>query len=69
MDDTPVLIVPPGVEAGMRALVINLRNALPPAGYQRVLEIVPADQAAREPARQRWLQYKQLGFELKRNEM
>jgi DNA polymerase-3 subunit chi len=69
MDDTPVLIVPPGVEAGMRALVINLRNMLPPAGYQRVLEIVPAEETAREPARQRWLEYKQLGIELKRNEM
>ena len=69
MDDTPVLIVPPGVDAGMRPLVINLRNALRPSGYQRVLEIVPAEESAREPARQRWLEYKQLGVELKRNEM
>lgn len=69
MDDTPVLIVPPGVDAGMRPLVINLRSVLPPAGYQRVLEIVPADESAREPARKRWLEYKQLGFELKRNDM
>jgi hypothetical protein len=69
MDDTPVLIVPPGVDAGMRPLVINLRSVLPPSGYQRVLEIVPAEESAREPARQRWLEYKQLGLELKRNEM
>ncbi|MFM6989081.1 MAG: DNA polymerase III subunit chi [Arenimonas sp.] len=68
-DDTPVLIVPPGVDAGMRPLVINLRDALPPPGYQRVLEIVPAEDPAREPARRRWLEYKQLGYELKRNEM
>lgn len=67
MDDTPVLIVPPGVETGMRALVINLRTAVPPEGYQRVLEIVPADEAARKPARQRWLQYKQLGHALERH--
>lgn len=68
-DDTPVLIVPPGVDAGMRPLVINLRDSLPPPGYQRVLEIVPAEESAREPARKRWLEYKQLGFKLKRNEM
>jgi DNA polymerase-3 subunit chi len=67
--DTPVLIVPPGVETGMRPLVINLRHTLPANGYQRVLEIVPADDSAREPARQRWLEYKKLGHELKRNEM
>ena len=66
---TPVLLVPPGVEIPMRSLVINLRADLPPPGYERVLEIVPADQAARDPARKRWLEYKQLGFELKRNEM
>jgi DNA polymerase-3 subunit chi len=68
-DDTPVLLVPPGVDVGMRPLVINLRNVLPPSGYQRVLEIVPAEESAREPARKRWLEYKQLGFEMKRNEM
>lgn len=67
MDDTPVLIVPPGVAIGMRPLVINLRTAVPPEGYQRVLEIVPAEDSAREPARQRWLQYKQLGHTLERH--
>ncbi len=66
---TPVLLVPPGVETPMRGLVINLRAELPPPGYERVLEIVPADQTARAPARTRWLEYKQLGFELKRNDM
>lgn len=66
---TPVLLVPPGVETPMRGLVINLRAELPPPGYERVLEIVPADEAARAPARARWLEYKQLGFELKRNDM
>ena len=66
---TPVLLVPPGVEIPMRSLVINLRTELPPPGYERVLEIVPADESAREPARKRWLEYKKLGFELKRNDM
>ncbi len=65
---TPVLLVPPGTETPMRNLVINLRTGLPPQGYERVLEIVPADESAREPARQRWLAYKKLGHELKRHE-
>ena len=65
---TPVLIVPPGVETGMRALIINLRAELPPPGFERVLEIVPADESAREPARKRWQEYKKLGFDLKRHE-
>ena len=69
VDDTPVLLVPPGVDAGIRPLVINLRNTLPPGGYQRVLEIVPGEESARDPARKRWLEYKRLGHELKRNEM
>jgi len=67
MDDTPVLIVPPGVETGMRPLIINLRTAVPPPGYQRVLEIVPSEDSAREPARKRWLEYKQLGHALERH--
>jgi DNA polymerase III subunit chi len=66
---TPVLLVPPGVEIPMRDLVINLRTDLPPPGYSRVLEIVPSDESAREPARKRWLEYKKLGLELKRNDM
>ena len=66
---TPALLVPPGVETPMRGLVINLRAELPPPGYERVLEIVPADESARAPARARWLEYKKLGFELKRNDM
>lgn len=66
---TPVLLVPPGVETPMRSLIINLRNELPPMGFERVLEIVPAEERAREPARERWKAYKALDFELKRNEL
>ena len=66
---TPVLLVPPGAETPMRGLVINLRTELPPPGYERVLEIVPADQAARDPARKRWLEYKKLGFEVNKHDL
>lgn len=68
-DITPVLIVPPGLETPMRSLIINLRNELPPLGFERVLEIIPAEESAREPARTRWKQYKTLGFELTRHEL
>jgi DNA polymerase-3 subunit chi len=68
-DMTPVLIVPPGLETPMRSLVINLRTELPPMGFNRVLEIIPADESAREPARDRWKAYKALNYELKRNEL
>ncbi|RBL07828.1 DNA polymerase III subunit chi, partial [Xanthomonas oryzae] len=35
----------------------------------RVLEVVPADPAAREPLRERWKQYKALGLELTKYDM
>ena len=66
---TPVLLVPPGVETPMRDLVINLRATLPPEGYARVLEIVPADESARGAARQRWQDYKKLGFEVTKHDL
>ena len=66
---TPVLIVPPGLESPMRALVINLRKELPPEGYERVLEIVPADENARGTARQRWQDYKKLGHEVNKHDL
>ncbi len=66
---TPILIVPPGLETPMRSLIINLRNELPPMGFTRVLEIIPSAESAREPARNRWRQYKALGFELQRHEL
>ncbi|HAI94216.1 MAG TPA: DNA polymerase III subunit chi, partial [Xanthomonadaceae bacterium] len=35
----------------------------------RVLEVVPADPAAREPLRERWKQYKALGLDLAKHDM
>lgn len=48
------------------ALLINLDPAAPlPAGaYQRVLELVPADEASRPRLRQRWKDWKAAGAEL-----
>ena len=68
-DVTPVLIATPDVDAPVRALVINLRDDVAPAGFERVLEVVPADDSAREPLRERWRQYKAAGLEVSKHDM
>jgi DNA polymerase III, chi subunit len=68
-EHTAVLIVPPGIETAERLLLINLRESCPAGRFQRVLEVVAADPAAREGSRARWREYQQLGFELHKNDM
>lgn len=68
-DITPILIVTPGTDTADRPLVINLRDAIAPGQYQRVLEVVPADPAAREPLRARWRAYQERGFTLNKHDM
>jgi len=65
----PVLIATPDTDTPMRALVINLRDAAVEGGFDRVLEVVPADDSARGPLRERWKQYKSRGFDLKKHDM
>ena len=67
--DVPVLIVPPGTDASMRPMVINLRPEAVPEGFERVLEVVPADPAARAPLRERWKHYQARGLELAKHGM
>jgi DNA polymerase-3 subunit chi len=66
---TPVLIATPDIDAPMRALVINLRDAAVEGGFERVLEVVPADDSAREPLRERWKQYKTRGLQVQKHDM
>ena len=66
---TPVLIVAPGTEAPPRPLVVNLRDQAWTAPCERVLEVVPADPAARGPLRERWKHYQALGFEVNKHDM
>ena len=66
---TPVLIVPPEVETPDRPLVINLRSEAVGRPCERVLEVVPADPAARDDSRRRWSAYKARGFELDKHDM
>ena len=66
---TPVLIAPPGAQTPDRALVINLRDECAPGLFERVLEVVPADEAQRAGSRQRWKTYQHAGFEAKKFDM
>lgn len=68
-DETPLLIAAPETDASSRPLVINLRDDVWLKPCDRILEVVPADPAAREPLRERWKQYKALGFELNKHDM
>lgn len=68
-DLTPVLIAPPGADAPLRPLVINLRDAAVEGSFERVLEVVPADDEARGPLRERWKQYKARGLEVNKHDM
>jgi len=66
---TPVLIATPDSDTPMRALVINLRDEPVNGTFDRVLEVVPADDSARGPLRERWKQYQSRGLELKKYDM
>lgn len=68
-DEADVLIAPPEADAPLRPLVINLRDAAVEGDFDRVLEVVPADESARGPLRERWKQYQARGLELKKHDM
>ncbi|MFC0676903.1 DNA polymerase III subunit chi [Lysobacter korlensis] len=68
-DEADVLIAGPSADAPMRPLVINLRDAAVQGSFDRVLEVVPADESARGPLRERWKQYQARGLELKKYDM
>lgn len=68
-DQADVLIVAPGTQVPMRDLVINLRDAPVEGAFQRVLEVVPADAAARAGSRERWKHYQACGFAMKKYDM
>jgi DNA polymerase-3 subunit chi len=68
-DLAPVLIAAPDTDTPLRALVINLRDAPVDGSFDRVLEVVPADDSARGPLRERWKQYQARGLDLKKYDM
>jgi len=65
----PVLIATPDVDVPLRPLVLNLRDAAVEGAFERVLEVVPADESARGPLRERWKAYKARGLEVKSHYM
>ena len=68
-EDTPILIATPDMDIPARPLLVNLRDAAPTGNFNLVLEVVPADPAARGPLRERWKHYQSLGFELNKHDM
>ena len=68
-EEAAVLIAPPDVESPLRPIVINLRDGAVDGAVERVLEVVPADESARGPLRERWKQYQSRGFELNKYDM
>ena len=68
-DLCPVLIGTPDADLALRPLVINLRDAAVEGSFERVLEVVPADDGARGPLRERWKQYQARGLQLSKHDM
>jgi DNA polymerase-3 subunit chi len=68
-EEAMVLIAAPEHPPAQRPMVINLRDAAWLEACERVLEVVPADPAAREPLRARWRQYKDAGYDLAKHDM
>lgn len=68
-EEVPVLLAAPEHDPGMRPMVLNLRDAAVPDGFERVLEVVPADDSARGPLRDRWKQYVARGIDVKKHDM
>ena len=65
----PVRIAAPGTDAPLRPLLINLRDEAPAGDFDRVLEVDPAEPAARAPLRERWKHYQSRGFALDKHDM
>lgn len=68
-DEAEVLIAPPDADVPLRPIVINLRDDAVEGTFERVLEVVPADENARGPLRERWKQYQALGLDVNKHDM
>ena len=68
-EEATVLIAAPDTDVALRPLVINLRDAAVEGQFDRVLEVVPADESARAPSRVRWKQYAARGLDVSKHDM
>ena len=65
-DETPVILATSGDALPHHDVLLNLSNEWPPffASFERLLEIVGADEDDKGRARQRWSFYKDRGYDL-----
>lgn len=65
-DETPVILATSGDALPHHEVLLNLSNEWPPffASFERLLEIVGADEDDKGRARQRWSFYKDRGYDL-----
>ncbi|MBK6863457.1 MAG: DNA polymerase III subunit chi [Ideonella sp.] len=68
--DTPVWLVEHVEQAPHHDALVNLGDDLVPGfeSFDKVIEIVPDDEASRQAARRRWKHYAERGYALKRHE-
>jgi DNA polymerase III subunit chi len=69
--ETPVILASTGDALPHHDVLLNLDDEWPPffASFERLLEIVGADEEDKEKARARWRFYKERGYDIKVNEI
>ena len=70
LNATPIWLVEQVARAPHRTTLVNLGDELVPGfeSFERVIEIVPDDEAPKQAARLRWRQYADRGYLLKQHE-
>lgn len=70
-DETPVLLAAGAAETPFHEVLVNLGGGTPPmfSRFDRLIEVVAADDADREAARGRWRFYRDRGYPLDRHDL
>jgi DNA polymerase-3 subunit chi len=70
LQPTPIWLVDQVEQAPHHEALLNLGDDLVPGfeTFERVIEIVPEDEAPKQAARRRWKHYADRGYALKRHE-
>jgi DNA polymerase-3 subunit chi len=71
LKDTPIWLVEHVEQAPHHDVLLNLGDDMVPGfeRFERVVEIVPEDEAPKQAARRRWKHYADRGYVLKRHEV
>ena len=69
--ETPIVLSSSGESLPHHDVLLNLADEWPPffASFERVLEIVAADEGDKERARERWAFYRKRGYDIKVNDI